>query len=81
MNIQLRKLHLLIQHFMILQLRHTSFITQSLKEIHSGRGTGLIDTGPLRACMSSADFFFKIYFFEKLYQKNTFRVSNSFDPE
>ena len=46
-NIQLRKLHLLIQHFMILQLRHTTFITQSLKEIHSGRETGLIDTGPL----------------------------------
>ena len=32
---------------MILQLRHTTFITQSLKEIHSGRETGLIDTGPL----------------------------------
>ena len=47
MNIQLRKLHLLIQHFIILQLRHTTFITQSLKEIHSGRETGLIDTGPL----------------------------------
>ena len=47
MNIQLRKFHQLIQHFMILQLRHTSFITQSLKEIHSGRETGLIDTGPL----------------------------------
>ena len=31
---------------MILQLRHTTFITQSLKEIHSGRETGLIDTGP-----------------------------------
>ena len=46
MNIQLRKLHLLIQHFMISQLRHTTFITQSLKEIHSGRETGLIDTGP-----------------------------------
>ena len=29
---------------MILQLRHTSFITQSLKEIHE---TSLIDTGPL----------------------------------
>ena len=51
MNIQLRKLHLLIQHFMILQLRHTSFITQSLKEIHSGSETGLIDTGPFpRLC-------------------------------
>ena len=49
MNIQLRKLHLLIQHFMILQLRHTTFITQSLKEIHSGRETGLIDTGPLKS--------------------------------
>ena len=48
MNIQLRFLHLLIQHFMILQLRHTSFITQSLKEIHSGRETGVIDTGPLK---------------------------------
>ena len=47
MNVQLRKLHLLIQHFMISQLRHTTFITQSLKEIHSGRETGLIDTGPL----------------------------------
>ena len=46
MNVQLRKLHLLIQHFMILQLRHTTLITQSLKEIHSGRETGLIDTGP-----------------------------------
>ena len=33
---------------MILQLRHTTFITRSLKEIHSGRETGLIDTGPLR---------------------------------
>ena len=31
---------------MILQLRHTTFITQSLKEIHCGRETGLIDTGP-----------------------------------
>ena len=48
MSIQLRKLHLLIQHVMILQLRHATFITQSLKEIHSGRETGLIDTGPLR---------------------------------
>ena len=47
MNIQLKKLNLLIQHFVILQLRHTTFITQSLKEIHSGRETGLIDTGPL----------------------------------
>ena len=49
MNIQLRKLYLLIQHFMILQLRHTSFITQSLKEIHSGRETGLIDTSPFNS--------------------------------
>ena len=49
MNIQLKKLNLLIQHFVILQLRHTTFITQSLKEIHSGRETGLIDTGPLRS--------------------------------
>ena len=48
MNIQLRKFHLLIQHFVILQLRHTTFITQSLKEIHSGRETGLIDTGPFK---------------------------------
>ena len=32
---------------MILQLRHTILIAQSLKEIHSGRETGLIDTGPL----------------------------------
>ena len=47
MNIQLRKLHLLIQHLIILQLRHTTLITQSLKEIHSGRETGLTDTGPL----------------------------------
>ena len=31
---------------MILQLRHAFFITQSLKEIYSGRETGLIDTGP-----------------------------------
>ena len=38
---------------MILQLRHTTFITQSLKEIHSGRETGLKDTGPLKAsCLS-----------------------------
>ena len=41
-----QKLHLLIQHFMMLQLRHTSFITQSLKEIHSGSETGFIDAGP-----------------------------------
>ena len=32
---------------MILQLRHATFITQSLNEIHSCRETGLIDTGPL----------------------------------
>ena len=32
---------------MILQLTYATFITQSLKEIHSGRETGLIDTGPL----------------------------------
>ena len=31
----------------MLQLRHTTFNTQSLKEIHSGRETGLIDAGPL----------------------------------
>ena len=48
MSIQLRKLNLLIQHFMILQLRHATFITLSLKEIHSGRETGLIDTGPFK---------------------------------
>ena len=56
MNIQFRKLHLLIQHFVVLQLGHTTFITQSLKEIHSGRETGLIDTGPLflyRRCFDS----------------------------
>ena len=33
---------------MILQLRHTSLISQSLEEIHIGRETGLIDTGPLK---------------------------------
>ena len=33
--------------FMILQLRHMTFNAQSLKKIHSGRETGLIDTGPL----------------------------------
>ena len=47
MNIQVRKLHLMIQHFMILQLQHTSLITQSLKEIRSGLETGLKDTGLL----------------------------------
>ena len=31
---------------MTLQLRHATFNTHSLKEIHSGRETGLIDTGP-----------------------------------
>ena len=31
---------------MILQLRHATFNTQSLKEIQIGRETGLIDTGP-----------------------------------
>ena len=45
--IWLGKLHLMIQHFMILQLRHTGLITQSLMDISSGRETGLIDTGPL----------------------------------
>ena len=30
-----------------IQLRHTSLITRSLKEIHSGHGIGLIDTGPV----------------------------------
>ena len=47
MNIQLSKLHLMIQHFMILQLRQASLITQILKEIRSVQETGLIDTGPL----------------------------------
>ena len=51
MSLQLRKLHLLIQHFNILQLRHATFIKQSLKEIHSGRETGLIDTGPLQSVL------------------------------
>ena len=65
MNIQLKKLHLLIQHFVILQLRHTTFITQSLKEIHSGRETGLIDTGPLSPAetLYSTHYLFVIYFF------------------
>ena len=58
MNIKLRKLYLLIQHFMILQLRHTSFITQSLKEIHSGRETGLMDTGPLQRTITRKKIFF-----------------------
>ena len=40
---------------MILQLRHTTFITQSVKEIHSGRETGLIDTGPLLAMSHKND--------------------------
>ena len=31
---------------------HISLITQSLEEIHSGRETGLIDTGPL-PCLTS----------------------------
>ena len=31
---------------MILKPKDTSFSTQSLKEIHSGRETGLLDTGP-----------------------------------
>ena len=44
LNIQLRKLHQLTQHFMILQLRHTSLIAQSVKEIRSDHETGLIDT-------------------------------------
>ena len=60
MNIQLRNLHLLIQHFIILQLSHTSFITQSLKDIHSGRETCLIDTCPfdnvyLQTCKADLD--------------------------
>ena len=38
---------------MILQLRHTSFITQSLKAVHSGRETGLIDTGPFQVATCS----------------------------
>ena len=43
---------------MIVQLRHTSFNAQSLKEIHSGRETGLIDTGPLliMKCVSKLTF-------------------------
>ena len=47
LNIHFRKLHLLIQSFIILQRTLTCLITQSLKENHSGRETGLIDTGPL----------------------------------
>ena len=47
LNIQFRKLHIIVQRFMILQLRHTGLITQSLKEIHSGRKTGLKYIGPL----------------------------------
>ena len=39
--------HQMIQHFMILQLRHTSLITQSVKEIRSGHETGLIDISSL----------------------------------
>ena len=31
---------------------HISLITQSLEEIHSGRETGLVDTGPL-PCLTS----------------------------
>ena len=46
LNIQLRKLHEFIKNFIILQIRHTSSIPQSLKEIHSGRETGLIETVP-----------------------------------
>ena len=64
MSIQLRNLRLLIQHFMILKLRHATFNTQSLKGIQSGRETGLIDTGPLMLkysllilfCETDADF-------------------------
>ena len=55
MNIQLRKLHLLIHYFTILQLRHTTFITQSFKENYSGRETGLIDTGPFENALRSYD--------------------------
>ena len=36
---------------MILQLRHTTFIAQRLKEIHKGRETGLMDNGPLLFCL------------------------------
>ena len=46
-NIQLRKPRQLIKYFMILKVRHTSLIIQSLKEIHSGFETDLIDTGPI----------------------------------
>ena len=52
MNIQVRKPYLLIQYFKILQLRHTTFITQSLKENHSGRKTGLIDPGPVQLALN-----------------------------
>ena len=78
-NVQLRKLHLLIQHFMISQLRHTTFITQSLKEIHSGRETGLIDTGPLTNLMQTH--YFKKYAYIKVTRltKTTMqKVSNLF---
>ena len=40
-NVQLRKLHQMIQYSIILQLTHTSLITQSLKEIRSGHETCL----------------------------------------
>ena len=63
MIIKLRNLHLLIQHFLILQLRHTSFITQSLKEIHSGRETGLIETGPLTFGMVDQSLLFVLWMF------------------
>ena len=33
---------------MILQLKHTCLAMQSLKELHSGHGKGLIDTIPLQ---------------------------------
>ena len=37
-----------MQHFMIFTAKtYYFYLPQSLKEIHSGRETGLIDTGPL----------------------------------
>ena len=45
---------------MILQQRHATFITQSLKEIHSGRETGLIDTGPFTLKLLQQDIYHKL---------------------
>ena len=44
LNIQLGNLYQLVQYCMILQLKHTDLITQSLKEIRNGNETGLKDT-------------------------------------